>query len=344
MARTIHVKGHEGPSAIIIGERIDRLNRYLPEGCQVALITDKTVHGLYGRDFPAGEIILVGQGEAGKTLETVSGIYRQLMHMGADRSTFVVGIGGGVVCDVAGFTASTYMRGLRFGFAATTLLAQVDASVGGKNGVNVDGYKNMVGVFRQPEFVLCDTSLLRSLPAVEIRSGFGEIVKHAAIASRELFEFLEARWDRALSLDAGIIDHLIGESVRIKADVVDRDETEQGERRKLNFGHTIGHAVERALGIAHGEAVSIGMHAAARLSVKQGLLDPREAGRLERLLSTLNLPIRADIDPRIVLDGVLRDKKRERDEVRFVLLEEIGKAVVTPIEVQTLSDFIHEIF
>jgi 3-dehydroquinate synthase len=216
----------------------------------------------------------------------------------------------------------------------------VDASVGGKHGVNLDGFKNMVGVFRQPEFVICDTALLRTLPDVEIRSGFGEIIKHAAIASKEKFDFLVAHRKQALARDIDVINTLVGESVRIKAGVVNRDETERGERRKLNFGHTIGHAVERATGLAHGEAVSVGMRAAADLSVSRGLLDPAAARRLEELLADMGLPTRVDLDPDVVIDGILRDKKREQDDIQFVLLDGIGSAVVHPLPVETVTAFI----
>lgn len=340
MVQTVRVQGHDGLSSIRIGERLENLGALVPAGRQVICITDATVFDLYGDRFPSREVITIGQGEESKTLDTVARIYRELLDRGADRSTFIVGIGGGVVCDVAGFAASTYMRGLRFGFAATTLLSQVDASVGGKNGVNLDGYKNMVGVFRQPEFVVCDTTLLNTLPAIEIRSGFGEIVKHAAIFSTEHFAYLEDHWDRALSLEPQVINRLIGESVTIKAAVVSRDETEQGERRKLNFGHTIGHAVERATGLAHGEAVSVGMRSAAVFSVKRGLLDPQSVDRLEALLQRMGLPTRADLDPNVIVKGVVRDKKRESDDIQFVFLDRIGHAVVQPVSLDDLAVFI----
>ena len=176
----------------------------------------------------------------------------------------IVAIGGGIVCDVAGFAASTYMRGLSFGFVPTTLLAQVDASVGGKNGVNLHGYKNLVGTFAQPGFVLCDPELLRTLPTEEVRNGFAEVIKQAAIGDALLFSFLEAGPDAALSLDRAAIDRIVYDCLKVKTNIVKEDELETGERRKLNFGHTVGHAVEKVHGLRHGEAVSIGMMAAAR--------------------------------------------------------------------------------
>ncbi len=337
---SILVHGRHGPSRILVGERLENVSAYLPEGKQVVVVTDGTVRRICGNRLPPAEVVTIGEGEGEKTLETVAGIYRRLMDLGADRSTFVLAVGGGVVCDVAGFAASTFMRGLDFGFVATTLLAQVDASVGGKNGVNLDGFKNMVGVFRQPSFVLCDPRLLTTLPPREIRSGFGEIVKHAAIASSDKFDFLESHWEEALALESEVVERLVAESVRIKAAVVSRDETEQGERRKLNFGHTIGHAVERAAGLAHGEAVSVGMRAAADLSVQRGLLEPDAAKRLEALLRRMELPTRIPIEPSIVVQGLSMDKKRERDSIRFVLLDRIGHAVVESVPIGEVERFL----
>jgi 3-dehydroquinate synthase len=210
-------------------------------------------------------------------LETVTTIFNQLVDMEVDRSTLILGIGGGIVCDIAGFVASTYMRGTPFGFVSTTLLSQVDASVGGKNGVNFGGYKNMVGVFNQPEFVVCDMMLLKTLPFREIQCGFAEIIKHGAIADHRMLDFIENHRDAALDLESRIVEHLVYRSVEIKAGVVTRDEREKGERRKLNFGHTFGHAIEKLTGIPHGEAVGIGMVMAAALSVKKGLLSPVDA-------------------------------------------------------------------
>ena len=163
----------------------------------------------------------------------------------ADRASFIVGIGGGIVCDVTGYAASTYLRGLKFGFVASTLLAQVDAAVGGKNGVNWEGYKNMIGVFNQPDFVICDPLLLRTLPRREVLSGMAEVVKHALIADAGLFSYLEENGSGVLDLRPEVMERLVCDSVRIKSSIVNRDEREKGERRLLNFGHTFGHALEK---------------------------------------------------------------------------------------------------
>ena len=187
-----------------MGERLANLPRYLP-ATRTVVITDRTVQDLYQKGFPSCETITIGTGEPIKTLDTVRSIYDKLLEIETDRSTFIAGIGGGIVCDITGFAASTYLRGLRFGFVSTTLLSQVDASVGGKNGVNFKGYKNIVGVFSQPRFVICDFEMLKTLPKKEILSGFGEIVKHAVIGDKNLFSYLEKNHKTAIELDMDVV-------------------------------------------------------------------------------------------------------------------------------------------
>jgi 3-dehydroquinate synthase len=339
--REINIKGGTGDSSILIGESIDNLSRYLPTD-RILVITDEKVRELYGNRFPDGPMITIGMGEENKTLDTVSDIYRQMLAHSVDRSWFVVGIGGGLVCDVTGFAASTYLRGVRFGFVSTTLLSQVDASVGGKNGVNFDGLKNMVGVFRQPEFVICDASLLSTLPRREVLSGLGEIVKHAAISDRALFEYLEEHTEEALSLSPPVIEHLVTHSVLLKAKVVQGDETEVGQRRILNFGHTFGHPLELISGVAHGQAVAAGMVMAAQVSVEEGLLDPSEARRLTALIERLELPVRLPADIDQIRAALEKDKKRAGDAVHFVMLEAIGKAVVRSLPLSKVKAFTPE--
>jgi len=334
--KRFEIQGNTGQSMILVGETLENVKTYLP-GTNPVIITDETVWSRYGNRFPTGEVIRIGTGETIKILETVERIYRRLVAVEADRSTPILGIGGGIVCDITGFAASTYLRGVRFGFVSTTLLAQVDASVGGKNGVNFGGYKNMIGVFNQPDFVVCDLSLLATLPESEIQCGFAEIIKHAAIADTEMFRFLEAGVENALSLDGNVIERLVYDSVRIKSAIVNRDETEQGERRKLNFGHTFGHAMEKVAGIPHGRAVSAGMAVAAALSVEKGLLSEKDADRLCRLIQRFGLPTRIDIDPGKVLEALGKDKKRSGDGIRFVLLSGLGNAVVEKISFDELS-------
>jgi len=337
--KAVNIKGHPRDSVIMIGERLDNAEKYIPVEKPV-IITDTSVQSHWGRHFPPGDVIAIGSGEKSKTLDTVRYIYEQLLELEADRSCFIVGIGGGIVCDIAGFVASTYMRGVRFGFVSTTLLSQVDASVGGKNGFNLGGYKNIVGVFSQPEFVICDMDLLKTVPPKEILSGFAEIIKHGAIADKKLFVYLEENRDRARALDSTVIEKLVYESVIIKSEIVNQDEKEKGERRKLNFGHTFGHAIEKTTGVRHGEAVSAGMVLASKLAVKKKSLAVASADRLADLLDNYGLPVLLDFDRSEVLDTLRMDKKREGERMHFVLLSELGRAYVEEIAISELEKLI----
>ncbi|MFO8083521.1 MAG: 3-dehydroquinate synthase [Desulfobacterales bacterium] len=340
--KVFKIKGSTGESTIYTGEKLKNVFRYIPVE-KTIIITDSNVAALYHRDFPPCPVITIGVGEKIKTLDTVREIYGKLVELEAQRSCFILGIGGGIVCDITGFVASTYLRGVGFGFVSTTLLSQVDASVGGKNGVNFEGYKNMVGVFNQPEFVICDMELLKTLAENELINGFGEIVKHAAIGDSKMFSYLETHFDQALALKTDVIEKLVYDSIVIKAGVVNRDEKEAGERRKLNFGHTFGHAIEKTQVTSHGKAISVGMVVAAALSVNRGLLSPEKATRITNLLEKLKLPVRCDLDTSNVLDALKKDKKREGDLIHFILLEDIGKAVIQKISIEELQNLLQNI-
>jgi 3-dehydroquinate synthase len=337
--KTVKLNTHTGKSNILIGERLENLKQYLPVTMPI-IITDTNVEKHWGHHFPPGAVITIDTGEEIKTLDTVSFLYEKLLELDADRASFVVGIGGGIVCDIAGFVASTYMRGIRFGFVSTTLLSQVDASVGGKNGVNFGGYKNIVGVFSQPEFVICDQNLLQTLAPREFQGGFAEIVKHGAIADEHLFEYLEKNWARALEHDPEVIEKVVHDSVIIKSTIVNRDATEQGERRKLNFGHTLGHAIEKVLQVPHGEAVSAGMVLASELSEKKGYLQPEDSNRLSSLLEKFRLPVRLEFNREKVFAAIRKDKKREGDNLKFIFLKKIGEAVVNQISIPELIELL----
>ena len=337
---THQIEGMSGPSRILIGESLNNLPRYLPR-TKTVVITDTNVLRHHRALLPSAEIIELGSGEKMKSLDTIRKIYSRLVQVEADRSTFIIGIGGGVVCDVTGFVASTYMRGVRFGYAATTLLAQVDASVGGKNGINFKGYKNIIGMFKQPEFVICDPALLKTLPEREVLCGSAEIVKHALISDAALMTYLETNYQKLMELDPEVINHVVSVSVAIKSAVVNKDEREQGLRRILNFGHTFGHGLEKIRRMSHGEAVAAGMMIAARISAKKAMLSKAEVQRIERLLIKLKLPTRVPVDRSELMDAVRKDKKRQDAGVYFVLLTAIGQTKVEKIsfdELETLAD------
>ena len=337
------LKGNTGESQIILGESLTQLEKYLA-GRKYAIITDEQVHRFYRARFPGNHVIVIGTGERIKTLATVETLYSKLLDFELDRSAIVVAIGGGMVCDLAGFAASTYLRGIAFGFVPTTLLAQVDASVGGKNGVNFLGYKNIIGTFNQPEFVLADFSLLKTLDQHQLGCGFAEAIKHGAIADRNLFAFMEEQAEDIKHLELNRIERIVNDSIIIKSAIVNQDEKETGERRKLNFGHTSGHAIEKTLGLPHGEAVSIGMVVAANLSQKLGGLSDSEAERLIKLLAKFDLPVKIDAEKERIKDAIRKDKKRYGDSIKFVLLERIGASFVKDVSLQELAAAIDDLY
>ena len=322
-------------SEICVGALADNLERLLPRG-SVVVITDANIDRLYHPLVERFEHIIIGNGETNKTLQTVENIYRQLMDMGADRSTFLLGIGGGIVTDITGFVAATYMRGLDFGFVSTTLLGAVDASVGGKNGVNVAQYKNMVGTFLQPRFVIADIAMLRTLPDREWRAGLAEVVKAAVIGDSELFELLEQSADTLRNMPE-LLHDVVVRAIRLKADIVERDEREGGVRRVLNLGHTLGHAIEKATQrYNHGEAVAIGLSMISEASVAKGIMSAEDAQRIDALFERLGFVLRSDIATNELFREVRCDKKRQGDTIRVVLPERIGKC---RIETMSLDDF-----
>lgn len=334
----IQISGTNGKSDILIGESISNFYRYV-DGKRVVVITDTHVQQLYGQLWSELPTIITEPGENAKTLQTVEKIIHELLQLNAGRNTFLLGIGGGIVCDITGFVASIFMRGIRFGFVSTTLLSQVDASVGGKNGVNFEGFKNMVGVFNQPDFVLCDPDVLLTLPKDEISNGFAEIVKHAIIKDEKLFEFLEKNSGILLDLEKGAMQHVVKTSVEIKAAIVNSDEKEHGERRLLNFGHTFGHAIEKVTGLSHGKSVSLGMVIASRLSSEMGYLKEYHYERIKNLLTRLNLPVTAELDNFRVLEAIMKDKKREDDSIYFILPEKPGSVFIESLSMKKIMNF-----
>jgi shikimate kinase/3-dehydroquinate synthase len=265
-------------------------------------------------------------GEASKSLDTAARLYRAMADAGVHRHDLVVGWGGGVVCDLAGFVAATYHRGVAAAFVPTTLLAQVDAAIGGKNGVNLPHGKNLVGTIRQPIAVVCDVELLATLPAAEVVSGMAEVVKYGFIADPSLLDLVERRAARVDAFDADLMAELVARSAAIKADVVARDEREHGARAHLNYGHTFAHALEHVFAgrLRHGEAVALGMMAAAYLGHELGSLSAADVALHRRVLSAVGLPttIACELE---ALEGAWRHDKKYRRGVRFVLLSGIGR-------------------
>lgn len=295
-----------------------------------AAYAGRLVEGLREAGF-APAVVEIPEGEAHKTLATVAGLYDAFLAAGLDRRSPIIALGGGVVGDVAGFAAATYLRGAPFVQAPTSLLAMVDASVGGKTGVDLPQGKNLVGAFKQPALVAVDLETLHTLPAPEFRSGLAEVVKHGMIGDPGLFETLESRRDET-TLPAGEapplqLPDLVARAVQVKVAVVEEDPFEQGRRAALNLGHTFGHALETLSDyrLRHGEAVAIGLAAATRLAARLGLCDPGLVTRVERLLSRLELPSRvAGFAPEQVLAAMASDKKRSAGRLRFVLPRAIG--------------------
>lgn len=324
-------------SQVYIGSAAELLPELLPEG-RVVVVSDATIDRLYHPLLARYDAVLIGTGESIKTLQTVETIYRRFIELGVDRATFVLAVGGGIVSDVAGFAASTYMRGLRFGFVSTTLLGQVDASVGGKNGVNVDGYKNMAGTFTQPQFVVCDPALLRSLPDREFRAGLAEVVKAAIIADADLFARIEQVSFETLRADTDLLADVISAAIRVKADIVEYDEKETGERRKLNLGHTLAHAIEKSSNrMNHGEAVAVGTALIAGAAVKFGVLKDEDRQRIEALLVRLGFDLTPPVEMKRLLKEVGKDKKNEDGMLRIVLPVGIGDCEVRKISPEAFA-------
>ncbi|RJQ54533.1 MAG: 3-dehydroquinate synthase [Nitrospiraceae bacterium] len=340
-ARSVKVDLKERSYYIVIGSKVLRklglrLKEFRPS--RVAVVSNKTVFPLYGDTVLKAldeygikpEVILIPDGEEYKDFTWAYNIHGELLKAGFDRNGLLVALGGGVVGDITGFVASTYMRGIRYVQVPTTLLAQVDSSVGGKTGVNHPLGKNMIGTFYQPSFVLIDVDTLRTLPKGEFSSGMAEAIKYGVIADTKLFDYLENNREDILSLGDGII-HIIKRSCEIKADIVSKDEREAGLRAILNFGHTVGHAVETVTEYKkylHGEAVSIGMCAAADIAVRMKIFRKKEADRIRNLLESYKLP--CAMPDALSLDKIITaveiDKKTKAGSLTFILPESIGKA------------------
>ena len=322
-------------SRVVVGSVGELLPALLPKK-RVVVVSDTNIDRHYHSLIEPYDHVLIGLGESSKTLKTLDAIYHRFIELGVDRSCFVLAIGGGIVTDVAGFAASTFMRGLDFGFISTSLLGQVDASVGGKNGVNVEGYKNMVGTFTQPKFVICDVDLLRTLSPREFRTGLAEIIKAAVIADAELFDMLEQTDFSTLQSDSERLSEMVYRAVKVKADIVERDERESGDRRLLNLGHTLAHAIEKSsTKMNHGEAVAVGLALIAEVATSRDMLAVADKERIVALLERAGFMLDAPVEIRTLLKAVAKDKKAEGSDIHIVFPVGVGRCTVEkmPVEV-----------
>ena len=301
-------------------------------------ITDENVYALHQKKFKGKKTIVIPAGEEHKQQSTVDFIVEALLNFGATRESILVGVGGGVVTDMVGYVAGIYMRGVAVGFVPTTILAMVDASIGGKNGIDVGVFKNMVGLIRQPSFLLYDVDFLTTLPQHQWENGFAEIIKHAAIKDAKMMAELNAHDIAYYQKNLKALKSLIEKNVQIKVKVVKKDEFEKGDRKLLNFGHTLGHAIENEHALLHGHAISIGMVYAAKISqVMNGFAD---TGLLVDTLKKYGLPTAMRFNIDAAMEVMQKDKKKATAGMHYVLLNKIGKAVYETIPMSSLQKLI----
>ena len=320
-------------------ELLDELNALGLEGRRICIVTDSKVDELYGEEVLGlldGKCLkavkyVFPQGEQNKNLDVVRELYKFLIEEGLDRKDMLLALGGGVVGDLTGYTAATYLRGIDFVQVPTTLLAQTDSSIGGKTGVDFDGYKNMVGAFKMPKLVYMNLAVLQTLDDRQFFSGFAEIMKHGIIKDAIFYEWLIENMYEICERDLDVLEEMLMRSCSVKKLVVEKDPTEQGDRALLNLGHTIGHAIEKAKNfeLYHGECVALGIVAAAFISWKKELLSMEEYYEIRDMFVPFYLPISVDgINPEEILALTKSDKKMEAGKIKFVLVKKIGKAVI----------------
>lgn len=344
MAQRLTVNYEKKPCYdIVFSQSFDELGEELAELAlterKLCIITDSNVEPLYADSILAcakahckkAVVFSFPAGEQSKTLDTVKEVYKFLIEEGFDRKDMLIALGGGVVGDLTGFVAATYLRGIGFIQIPTTLLAQADSGIGGKTGVDFDGYKNMVGAFHMPKLVYMNVSVLKTLEERQYYSGFAEIMKHGLIKDHLFYEWLLDNMYEICDRDPAVLEEMVMKSCTVKKMVVEKDPTEKGDRALLNFGHTIGHAIEKAKNfeLYHGECVALGCVAAAYISWKHELLSMDEYYEIRDMFVPFNLPISIDgIDPKEVLALTKSDKKMEAGTIKFVLLKKVGKAVL----------------
>ncbi|MFM6944148.1 MAG: 3-dehydroquinate synthase [Bacteroidota bacterium] len=307
---------------------------------QIIYLIDACVFEKHASLFKASPYILIPSGEASKCWATIDFIIHQLLELNANRQTLLVGVGGGVVSDITGFVAAIYMRGIEFGFVPTTLLSMVDAAIGGKNGINFGEQKNLIGTFNLPSFILMDYTFLNSLPIDEFKNGFGEIIKYACLSDVRFFDMLFMHTIEDYQKDIHKIDALIQHCVSTKNKMVMADFKESHVRKLLNFGHTIGHAIEKAHTIPHGQAVGLGILYACKLSETLRKFDPANTIKIKNLLQQYQLPTHITFSNDLIDSMVKHDKKSTDKGIDFILLDSIGKPHIQNISIDQLKELI----
>lgn len=315
----------EQTSRVVVGSVVKDLQSLLPKSRVVAIV-DSEVDALTNISELIPESVLIPGGEENKNLQLAEMLWQELVDSKVDRNTFVLGIGGGVVTDLVGFVASTFMRGVRFGLVPTTLMGQVDAAIGGKCAINLGGYKNMVGLFSPADFVLCDASLLATLPERELRAGVAEMIKSAIVGDKELWALLEKNNFDSLREDSSLLEEMMARSVAVKCGIVAADPYENGARKLLNLGHTMAHAMESLSDdYTHGEAVAVGLVWAARVAAGRGILPSDVAQSIVAVVEKYGLPTSVSLSEEELMEAMTHDKKCSGGGVKIVLPECIGR-------------------
>lgn len=339
---TITIHGTLRDAKIYVGGHVEDIGQILTAQ-EVFILTDRNLYPRVRGLFPGQPIFQVVPGDYSKSLRVATSVYRWLEDGHADRNAFLLGIGGGVVTDLAGFVACTYLRGIRLGLVPTTLLSQVDAAIGGKNALNLDGFKNVIGTVYQPEFIFCDHGFLGTLSSEERSGGASEMIKDTIIDDRAQFDYMLSHAEQVLQVDHAVLDPLIAWCIKMKKKFIEADEFDHDERRKLNFGHTWGHAVEAITGIHHGYAVAIGMVFATKFAVHLGLCQEDTLQALLQILAAYHLPTETKVLKWVVLDTVERDKKREDEHINFIFPKRVGETVVVPISREQLRAYVSQL-
>ena len=304
---------------------------------KTAIISSQNIIETYPEILQWEKTIVIDDTESHKNLATIEKIVAELLELGIDRNSFIIGIGGGIVCDITGFVSHIYMRGVRFGLIPTTLLAMTDAAIGGKNGVNFNENKNFIGSFDNPDFIIADSKFINTLPECQYLSGLGEIIKYALIGNTNILNILKNNLENILNRDSKTIKKLVSESILTKIKIVEEDPNDKSIRHILNFGHTIGHSIELLENIPHGIAVVKGMNAATDISVKLGILAPDKAQQIKQLLTSFGYDISYSLGENHIR-LLSNDKKKEDSNIRFVLLEDIGKPVIRKMPIQQIVE------